>query len=258
MKLLSVGVLLVIDCTGSMEVIHKYLSGSLSSIVSKFQDEGVPVQFSAIGFRDYPAKPETAFEIIDFDEGINSLESWLSIVKAEGGGSNYGESSMSAIVHGIDSVNWPDVKRKVVALFTDDGPHVPDYKVDSWEDAREKLTSNSIEQIHLFTVNRKVEKYDELDGHDYVVIRHTLAENGLDDMDVENLEESIRNFVKVSSSGNFGSSEIIVRDDEQFESNPFDVDDFDTGTSTPLVPSSKEVESADSDADSDDDFFDMD
>jgi hypothetical protein len=257
-KLLSVGVLLVIDCTGSMEVIHRYLASSLSSIVSKFQDEGVPVQFSAIGFRDYPAKPETAFEIIDFDEGINSLESWLSIVRAEGGGSNHGESSMSAIVHGIDSVNWPDVKRKVVALFTDDGPHVPDFKVESWGDAREKLTSNSIEQIHLFTVNRKVERYDELDGHDYVVIRHTLAENGLDDMDVENLEESIRNFVKVSSSGNFGSSEIIVRDDGQFESNPFDVDDFDTGTSTPLVPSSKEVESADSDDDSDDDFFDMD
>ena len=131
MNLLSVGVLLVIDCTGSMEVIHKYLSSSLSSIVSKFQDEGVPVQFSAIGFRDYPAKPETAFEIINFEEGISSLESWLSRVKAEGGGSNFGESSMSAIVHGIDSVTWPDVKRKVVALFTDDGPHVPDYKVES-------------------------------------------------------------------------------------------------------------------------------
>lgn len=258
MNLLSVGVLLVIDCTGSMEVIHKYLSSSLSSIVSKFQDEGVPVQFSAIGFRDYKAKPETAFELINFDGDINSLESWLSRVKAEGGGSNYGESSMSAIVHGIELVSWPDVKRKVVALFTDDGPHVPDYKVESWLDAREKLASNNIEQIHLFTVNRKVEKYDQLDGHDYVVIRHTLAENDLDEMDVDNLEQSIRDFVKVSSSGNFGSSEIIARDDGQFESNPFDIDDFDTGISTPVESISKEVESTDLDDDLADDFFDMD
>ena len=248
---MSVGVLLAIDCTGSMEVIHKYLADSLAEIVSKFNDEGVPVQFSAIGFRDYPADPSSAFEITDFEEDVTQLERWLSNVKAFGGGSNYGESSMSGVVHGIMSVNWPDVKRRVVALFTDDGPHIPDYMVDSWSDARDKLSNCEIEQFHLFTINRKVERYDELDGHDYVVIRHNLADDDLSDLDLETLEQSVRDFVKVSSSGNFGSSEIISRE-EDLESNPFDIDDYETESKPVEEPKDFEVE------DLDDDFFEMD
>ena len=245
--LMTVGVLLAIDCTGSMEVIHNYLAKGLSSIVTKFQEEGVPVQFSAIGFRDYPANPDTAFEVIDFNESILPLETWLSSIKAFGGGSNYGESSMSAIVNGINSVSWPVVKRKVVALFTDDGPHVPDYNVESWDYARRFISNEDIEQIHIFTISRKIERYDELDGHDYVVIRHTLSENTLEDLEDQELEKSIREFVKVSSSGNFGSSEIIVRDDDQFEINPFDIDDDDHSL----------AESPITDLSTDEDFFDL-
>tara|TARA_B100000683_G_scaffold277326_2_gene335201 strand:+ start:2038 stop:2784 length:747 start_codon:yes stop_codon:yes gene_type:complete len=248
---MSVGVLLAIDCTGSMEVIHKYLANSLAEIVSKFNDEGVPVQFSAIGFRDYPANPGTAFEISDFEEDVSQLERWLANVKAFGGGSNFGESSMSGVIHGIMNVNWPDVKRRVVALFTDDGPHIPDYMVESWTDARDKLSQWEIEQFHLFTINRKVERYDELDGHDYVVIRHNLADDNLEDLELETLEQSVRDFVKVSSSGNFGSSEIISRE-EDFESNPFDIDDYETESKSVEEVKDFEVEELD------DDFFEMD
>ena len=245
---MSVGVLLAIDCTGSMEVIHNYLAKSLANIVTKFQDEGVPVQFAAIGFRDYQADKNTAFELVDFDEDITNLEGWLSNVAAFGGGSNYAESSMSGVLYGAMNVTWPDVKRRVVALFTDDGPHIPDYMVESWQDARNKLNSWEIEQIHLFTINRKVERYDDLDDYDYVVIRHNLADDNLEDLNEDDLEQSVRKFITVSSAGGFGTSEIISREELDFESNPFDIDE-----PNPF----EESEAVDSD-DPDDDFFEMD
>ena len=233
---MSVGVLFVIDCTGSMERIHRYLGKSLAHIVKMFDEEEVPVQFACIGFRDYKADPNTAFEIIDFNSSVlppifsaseNRLVNWLNTVQSFGGGSNFGESSLSAIVHGIQEVTWPDVKRRVIALFTDDKPHLEDYLVSGWDGAKQLISEAEIEQIHLFTVNRKIDSYDDLDGHEYVVIRHKLAESAIDDMVDDDLESAMRNFVKVSSSGNFGPSEIIIRDDDDFEINPFDFDDDD-------------------------------
>ena len=103
----------------------------------------------------------------------------------------------------------------------------------------------------MFTINRKVERYDELDGHDYVVIRHNLADDNLEDLELETLEQSVRDFVKVSSSGNFGSSEIISRD-EDFESNPFDIDYHEPESKSVEEPKDLEVDELD------DGFFEMD
>lgn len=225
---MSVAVLFVIDCTGSMEVIHRYLGKSLAKIIRMFEDEHMPVQFAAIGFRDHKAREDTAFEFVHFDRPLSTLEKWLNNVESKHGGSNFGESSLAAMVHGARSVAWPEeVKRRVLAVFTDDGPHVPDYGVDSWSDAHQQLIEEEVEQVHLFTVPWKIDRYDDLDGPGYVVIRHTLAKDGLKDFVEDELEVSIRDFVKVSSSGNFGANEIISRDDAHFESNPFDMDEDD-------------------------------
>lgn len=224
---MSVGVLFVIDCTGSMERIHRYLGRTLAKIVQMFAEEEVPVQFACMGFRDYKADPLTAFEMTDFHENPNHLIRWLNMVKSFGGGSNFGESALSAMVHGVQSVEWPDVKRRVIALFTDDKPHLSDYLVDGWGGAKRIIANADIEQIHLFTVNKKIDSYDDMDGHEYVVIRHKLAENAIDDMVDEDLEMSMREFVKVSSSGNFGAGTIITRDDDDFDINPFDFNDHD-------------------------------
>ena len=240
---MSVGVLFVIDCTGSMEVIHRYLGKSLAKIVGMFEDESVQVEFACMGFRDYKADPLTAFEMTDFYEDNTQLVRWLNNVKSHGGGSNFGESSLSAMVHGVQMVNWPDVKRKVIALFTDDKPHLKDYGVDGWDGAKQVLANAGIEQIHLFTINRKINSYDDLDDYEYVVIRHTLAENNLEDMVEEDLEIAMRQFVKVSSSGTFGEAEIIIRDDDDFDFNPFDYDDEENDEdSFESTPTTKEVE----------------
>ena len=198
---MSVGVLFVIDCTGSMERIHRYLGRTLAKIVEMFAEEEVPVQFACMGFRDHKADPSTAFEMTDFQENPRMLIDWLNTVRSFGGGSNWGESALSAMVYGVQSVEWPDVKRRVIALFTDDKPHLNDYLVDGWDGAKRTIADANIEQIHLFTVNKKIDSYDDMDGHEYVVIRHKLAEDAIDDMVDEDLEMAMREFVKVSSSG---------------------------------------------------------
>lgn len=240
---MSVGVLFVIDCTGSMERIHRYLGRTLAKIVEMFAEEEVPVQFACMGFRDHKADPRTAFEMTDFQENPRMLIDWLNTVRSFGGGSNWGESALSAMVYGVQSVEWPDVKRRVIALFTDDKPHLNDYLVDGWDGAKRIIADADIEQIHLFTVNKKIDSYDDMDGHEYVVIRHKLAEDAIDDMVDEDLEMAMREFVKVSSSGSFGSGEIIMRDDDDdFDINPFDFDDDDDDFSEPTVDSTTPTE----------------
>lgn len=233
---MSVGVLFVVDCTGSMHRIHRYLGRSLAKIVEMFAEEEVPVQFACMGFRDYQADPRTAFEMTDFQENPHRLVEWLNTVRSFGGGSNFGESALSAMVHGVQSVEWPDVKRRIIALFTDDKPHLSDYLVEGWEGAKQIFADSDIEQIHLFTVNKKIDSYDDMDSHEYVVIRHKLAEDAIDDVVDEDLEIAMREFVKVSSSGNFGTGEIITRDDDDFETNPFDFDDDDVSVVNTVDP----------------------
>ena len=168
------------------------------------------MQFACMGFRDYKANAKTAFELTDFQENPRLLVNWLNTVRSHGGGSNFGESALSAMVYGVQSVEWPDVKRRVIALFTDDKPHLNDYLVDGWDGAKRIIADADIEQIHLFTVNKKIDSYDEMDDHEYVVFLTQLAEDAIDDMVDEDLEMAMREFVKVSSSGNFGAGEIIL------------------------------------------------
>ncbi|MDE0954261.1 MAG: hypothetical protein OR994_06265 [Candidatus Poseidoniales archaeon] len=217
---MSVGVLLAIDSTGSMKWVHKELCKNIGSIIQQFDDEGVPARFSLIGFRDYQSSPTNWIEMMDFEtaeeeEGL--LAEWLSNLVAKGGGNNQAESSMAGLAYGITEFEWPEVKRRVVAIFTDDFAHIPDYNIDSWNEVHEILRDHNIQQVHLFVDERHEEGYDELDSAEYDVIRHPLVKN-----DRAGLEQSIRKFVKVSSSGFGGDVEIIERD---ISDNPFDFED---------------------------------
>jgi len=220
---MSVGVLLAIDSTGSMRWVHKTLCDNIGSILEQFDNEGVAAQFSLVGFRDYQAESSNWLESMEFseEEDVSEYVEWLSRLKAKGGGGNKAESSMAGMAHGVSNFEWPDVKRKVVAIFTDDNPHVPDIGVDSWDQIHNLLISNEIAQVHLFVDEKHTDGYDNLDHSDYFVIRHNLVKD-----DHSSLEESIRKFVKVSSDGaGFGSIELIERD---VSVNPFDLEITDT------------------------------
>ena len=131
-----------------------------------FSEEGMPVHFAAVGFRDFPDVRQRKhwFELQDFnllDEAHEDLSNWLLNINAFGGGSNFGESGIAALVKGLQDVTWPDARRRVAALFTDDKSHMPDHGVDTWDDVKKAIRDSDTEQIHLFTTEREVES-DEL------------------------------------------------------------------------------------------------
>ena len=217
---MSVGVMFIIDSTGSMRWIHRELCDNLQNIVVQFENEGVPVRFSMVGFRDYIANSSNWIEFVDFtsEETVEVFTNWLSNLKAKGGGDNDGESSLAGAVYGMEQGHWPDVKRKVLAIFTDDNPHVPDFGIESWEGLHQCIKDNEIDQIHLFIDAKHVDGFDDLDSHGYDVIRHILVKDNRNA-----LEKSIRAFVKISSTGFDSEIEIIEREDAI---NPFDsIDD---------------------------------
>ena len=219
---MSVGVMFAIDSTGSMRWVHRELCENIGTILLQFEDEGIPARFSLVGFRDYIADSTNWIEFMDFadEEEIDELANWLDRLKAKGGGGNDGESSIAGAVYGIQECSWPDVRRKVIAIFTDDHPHVPDIDVDSWAEFHEILRMNEIEQVHLFVNEKHVDGFDNLDSHGYDVIRYTLIKNNRDA-----LEDSIRKFVKISSTPFDSEIDIIEREESV---NPFDMDDEET------------------------------
>ena len=86
--------------------------------------------------------------------------------------------------------------RRVVVIFTDDNPHVPDFGVNDWAEVHSTLRDENVEQVHLFTDQKHEPGYDELDDLGYLVVRHPLVRD-----DAEALEESIREFIRISSEG---------------------------------------------------------
>ena len=239
---MSVGVMFAIDSTGSMRWVHRELCDNIGNILVQFEDEGIPARFSMVGFRDHPANSSNWIEFADFndeEEEAEYLAGWLNRLKAKGGGGNNGESSLAGALYGVERGHWPDVKRKVLAIFTDDHPHVPDIGVESWSGFQKSLRDNEIEQIHLFVNAKHVDGFDDMDSHGYDVIRHTLVKDNRDA-----LEESIRKFVKISSSGFDSEIDIIEREDSM---NPFDMESEDT-------PSESEDDAYDPDLNPFDDF----
>lgn len=223
---MSVGVIFAIDSTGSMRWVHRELCNNIGNILVQFEDEGIPARFSMVGFRDHPANSSNWIEFVDFndEEEVEHLAGWLNRLKAKGGGGNDGESSLAGALYGVEHCNWPEVKRKVLAIFTDDHPHVPDIGVESWLGFQKSLRNNEIEQIHLFVNAKHVDGFDDMDSYGYDVIRHTLVRDNRDA-----LEASIRKFVKISTTGFDSEIDIIEREDSV---NPFDFDSEEMLTDT--------------------------
>ena len=215
---MSVAVFFAIDCTGSMGWMHKRLKEKLSEIVQQFNEERIPVFFGAVGFRDtFSASTGNPFEILGFpqsDEPVNEMTEWLGNLKSKGGGNNDGESSLSGILMGLRNSSWPNVQRRVIALFSDECPHLPDQGVRNWEQFRKSLHNNDIDQIHLFTPQQIYEDFIGVDDIGYDTYRHEL--------EPELLEDEIRQFVRQSSTGIGNTGSGAPRLKERTSVNPFD------------------------------------
>jgi hypothetical protein len=216
----NISCLFLIDSTGSMGWVHRTLRERLAMMVNLFDQEGVRVDFGIAAFRDALAEPNSAWAPLGFGADIPRQERFLHSLIPEGGGNNRGESSIYALVRGMEDIAWPtDSRRRVIALFTDDRGHIPDERIDSWDELSHKLTANNIEQIHLFVTERKVAWYDPLSmTPDCLIVRHPLSK------DLNQLEESIRDFVKTTSVDILDDSSPLL---DRTGTNPFEeIDEY--------------------------------
>lgn len=300
--------MLVIDCTGSMGWIHRYLKNHLSNLVSDFDKMGRSIAFGVVGFRDcycpkYPAiekfgfthalpnsgyifpteevrertsrwplrreenvserissqlqnserfspsyfdQPSGTRGIIPGQSIVYGLETFLGngevrrtvlrrrnvrrmssetfhipaeralgLLSPKGGGGNRGESSYYALRESLITP-WPISRKRIIALFTDDRGHLPDIGIPSRESLRGDMHDAGINQLHIFTTDKKMDSYTWLSEStdDPYVFYHSLTK------DMERLGSTFDEFVKTSSEWDFEDDEDDI-DFEVSEGNPF-------------------------------------
>ena len=138
----------------------------------------------------------------------------LAKLRANGGGNNRGESSYYALRESLITP-WPISRKRVLALFTDDRGHMPDIGVPSGVSLREDLLEAEIDQLHVFTTEKKMESFtwlSESNDNPYVFY-HFLSK------DLSKLDSTFEDFVKTSSEWDFD-------EDEDFDFTPSDSNPF--------------------------------
>ncbi len=241
---MDISCMLVIDSTTSMGWIHRYLRDHLARTISDFKIEGRTIEFGVMGFRDtkcrkhpwieynsfgnlreeddFPLPAETPVRMLE--PGVERVwhphppEETLRRLRAKGGGNNSAESSLFAVRSSLD-LRWPESRRRIIALFTDERPHVPDRLVESWDSINKDLVEAEIDQVHLFVTSNRQADYEGLTFSGVQILFHDLTRN------LTNLDKSFRDFVQTSSEwddeedwDDVSSSE----DDWDDEENPFD------------------------------------
>jgi hypothetical protein len=155
-----------------------------------------------------------------FRDDSTSPEKALELLRSKGGGNNSAESSLFALRASLE-VEWPaDSRRKIIVLFTDEKPHIPDLLVPTWKSFNNEISNpdrlNKIDQIHLFITPDKQEYYEELTFSGIQILFHNLTK------DLNNLDRSFRNFVQSSSEWDEDDDDEIIYGDWSEGENPFD------------------------------------
>ena len=242
---MDIACMLVIDSTTSMGWIHRYLREHLARTISDFKVEGRTIEFGVMGFRDTKCSKHPWLEYNSFG-GISSgadanwldyllegrsrkrarkksspiwhplsTEETLRRLRAKGGGNNSAESSLFAVRASL-TLRWPESRRRIIAVFTDERPHVPDQLVESWDSINNDLDEAGIDQVHLFVKPNRQADYEGLTYSEVQILFHDLT------TDMENLDSSFRDFVQTSSEWDDDDDDDIVSEDWDEEANPFD------------------------------------
>ena len=241
---MDIACMLVIDSTTSMGWIHRYLREHLARTISDFKVEGRTIEFGVMGFRDTKCSKHPWLEYNSFGgigEGADrpidgeylrestgrgrksspiwhplSTEETLRRLRAKGGGNNSAESSLFAVRASL-TLRWPESRRRIIAVFTDERPHVPDQLVESWDSINNDLDEAGINQVHLFVTPNRQADYEGLTYSEVQILFHDLT------TDMEKLDSSFRDFVQTSSEWEEDDDDDdIVSEDWDEEENPFD------------------------------------
>lgn len=182
--------MIILDSTGSMGKYHKALRERLADVIRTFEQYRISVRFGLTMFRDLVEKTESdrghralhvfpmkqisaqqnknleglvyswdrELELINeipnsptFTDDVVAASSMIRQLRPRGGGGNRGESSYDALDLSINNVDWTPGSERVVLLFTDAPPNVPDHFIKSEGELVNRI-SRKIDQIHIFSI----------------------------------------------------------------------------------------------------------
>ena len=183
--------MIILDSTGSMGKYHRALRESLADVIRTFEQYRISVRFGLTMFRDLVSKTHydkghSALHVFPmrqiseqgnrnlmglvyswnlnlklvsensniptFTDDVDAAASIISQLRPRGGGGNPTESSYDALALSINNVDWTPGSERVVLLFTDQPPNIPDYFIKS-EDELINQISRKIDQIHIFSIS---------------------------------------------------------------------------------------------------------
>lgn len=157
-------VMFVLDITGSMGGEIEGVKENINDFMDYVKSEGLSAECGLIAFRDLEMgqPPELLrFGGRAFTGNARDFKEQVSLLRANGGGSNPGESSLDAIVLACSQAFAEDVN-KVLILITDEPPLVPDGKVKSIDDVISAISARHIDQLHIVIPDRLRRVYEPL------------------------------------------------------------------------------------------------
>jgi hypothetical protein len=149
---LSVDVVFVLDCTGSMKKAVAGIDVSLAKFRSELVKAQLDARFGLVGFQDRTLGQMLQVPLFDgepFTTDIAQLRIAISELKLGGGGGE-GDSSLDGIARAADCPFRESVPR-IVLLITDGGPKKVDWRIKSMEEMVKYLKEKKIDQLHVAT-----------------------------------------------------------------------------------------------------------
>lgn len=152
-----VDIVLFLDATGSMEWCFAELADNICKFTEDLSRNRLDWRMALYAFRDLQKGEPPEYH--EFTTDVRLIEQQVRSKKADGGGGNWGESSIDALFDGIVQYEFRPSSTVVFLLFTDEPPHDPDQSGRSMSDLIEELRSR---RIVPYVVSRPLETFYRL------------------------------------------------------------------------------------------------
>jgi len=155
-----VDLVFVLDVTGSMQKEINGVRSSINAFTRQADVTGVRMRFALVTFRDLTYDQPTKL-VLGFTSDPEAFASGMEGLRAGGGGSNLGESSLDGL-RVASELSFNPIARKVFVLVTDETWHEPDGQIGSRDELVTRLRDSGVEAIHVVASAAVIERFEFL------------------------------------------------------------------------------------------------
>jgi uncharacterized protein YegL len=160
-------VMFVLDITGSMAGEIDGVKDNSKAFVDYIRSKELAVEVGLVAFRDL--EENEPHEVLQFQHraftgDAGEFKRQVRRLRANGGGANAGESSLSALELACRQMFSQDASR-ILILITDEPPLIPDGEVQSYDDVGRALREARIDRLHMVLADHLVGAYKPLLGY---------------------------------------------------------------------------------------------